>query len=205
MSTDRIILESAAGELRARGFDVYREPLPDFLADEAPDAVAFRGSDKFAVAIAGEDAASRARLDRLRERVAAQSEWKLVVYSVVGTDPNRAIGVVSKASVEKGISDVYQLMTLGQSKAALLLAWAALEALGRLNLPDSLTRPQTPASLLEALASEGIVDPDDADRLRRMGVLRDRVMHGGLDSVPDTGDLARFILVLKLGLDRARS
>jgi uncharacterized protein YutE (UPF0331/DUF86 family) len=69
--------------------------------------------------------------------------------------------------------------TLGP-RFALLPAWAALEAAARVLVPDQLARPQPSSRLLELLASEGYVTPEEADALREISHLRNRAAHGDL-------------------------
>ncbi len=61
------------------------------------------------------------------------------------------------------------------------MAWAAFEAAARRLTPAALARPQNPARLVEAMASEGYVTPDEADVLRHVGRARNEVAHGRLD------------------------
>ena len=59
-----------------------------------------------------------------------------------------------------------------------MMAWAALEAAGRALLPRNLARPQPANELIEALVSEGIVTPTEADSLRKTISLRNAATHG---------------------------
>ena len=65
-------------------------------------------------------------------------------------------------------------------------------------------RPQRPASLVEALASEGYVTPDEADSLRAAILIRNAAVHGS--PVPDVeaGLLDRFLTILKTLADILR-
>jgi hypothetical protein len=87
--------------------------------------------------------------------------------------------------------------------AALLTGWAVFEAAARALLPDSLKRPQPPARLIEALASEGYIMPDEADLLRRLSRTRNEVAHGRLDLTPSADDVALLIAVTRSMLEPA--
>jgi uncharacterized protein YutE (UPF0331/DUF86 family) len=86
------------------------------------------------------------------------------------------------------------------------MAWATFEALSRALLPGKFTRPQSPGRLVEELTSEGHVTPNEADVLRRLAVLRNRLIHGDLRASAEPVDLAQFVAVLKtlVGLLPAR-
>ena len=87
--------------------------------------------------------------------------------------------------------------------AALLTGWAVFEAAARALLPSSLIRPQPPARLIETLASEGYVTPDEADMLRRISRTRNELAHGRLDLTPSRDDVAMLIAVTRSMLEPA--
>jgi uncharacterized protein YutE (UPF0331/DUF86 family) len=80
---------------------------------------------------------------------------------------------------------------------ALIMAWAALEAIGRALLPEKFGRPQTPERLVELLAHEGYLTPDEADTVRPLIELRNTAVHGALDSAVNEQSLGHFILILQ--------
>ncbi|SRR5579862_451216 len=199
---ERTVLEGVSADLRSQGYDVFVEPaqqiLPMFLKGMSPDAIAVREDKKLVLEITHEGVSSRQRLEALRKKVSSQNEWELVVIPITGPDPAKNIDVVSKQSIEKNVADVETLLNSGQLTAGLLLAWATLEALGRLLLPSNLARPQTPGRLVEVLATHGYVTPDDADNLRQIAKMRNGVVHGGLDLSLEPAQLGKLVLVLKL-------
>jgi uncharacterized protein YutE (UPF0331/DUF86 family) len=81
--------------------------------------------------------------------------------------------------------------------AALLTGWAVFEAAARALLPSSFPRPQPAARLIETLASEGHVTPDEADRLRGISRTRNEVAHGRLDLTPSRDDVAQLIAMTR--------
>lgn len=101
-------------------------------------------------------------------------------------------------------------MNEGLLAPALLMSWATLEALGRTLLPERLVRPQTPGRLVEVLATDGYVTPSEADRLRELARVRNRLIHGGLQVKIASKDIKAFRGILKglldlLGLERTSS
>jgi uncharacterized protein YutE (UPF0331/DUF86 family) len=68
-----------------------------------------------------------------------------------------------------------------------------------------LPRPQPPGALLEAMAGEGCLTPDEADRLRQFVDVRNRVAHGGLGVEVASKDIEAVVAVLKTLLAHLRS
>jgi len=72
------------------------------------------------------------------------------------------------------------LATGGHHAAALVSTWAALEALARLASSGGEAGPSSasPLQAIQALAADGFVESEVADRLRGLARLRDAVVHG---------------------------
>jgi hypothetical protein len=139
----------------------------------------------------------------LRERFAGHPDWELrFVYAPpVNSDAN--IPVVSKQTVSEHLDRLEASVEAMGLAAALLTGWALFEAAARALLPSSLTRPQSPARLIETLASEGYVTPDEADMLRRVSRTRNEIAHGRLDLTPSRDDVALLIAVTRSVLEPA--
>jgi uncharacterized protein YutE (UPF0331/DUF86 family) len=86
----------------------------------------------------------------------------------------------SRETIAAHLKEVSQLLDAGFVEPAMLLSWAALEAIGRKLMAKELSRPQTPGRLIQILAREGYVTPDEADILRRLAETRNRFIHGVL-------------------------
>ncbi len=127
-----------------------------------------------------EGPSSKGRLDRLRELLSGQSEWELRVYWISPSNTPEAINVVPSKDIKQAIDTIEDLSDKKLFAPALLMAWATLEALGRASLPDRLVRPQTPGRLVEVLAADGYITPNEADRLRQLAKVRNRLIHGEL-------------------------
>jgi hypothetical protein len=207
---ERSVLDTMMPELEADGFRVVIHPkqdtLPLFLQGYQPDMVAYKDTKNLAIEITAQapaTPASRLKERLLRERFAGHPDWELrFVYAPpLSSDAN--IPAVSKQTVSEHIDRLDASMDAMGPTAALLTGWAVFEAAARALLPSSLTRPQPPARLIEALASDGYVTPDEADMLRRLSRTRNDVAHGRLDLTPSRDDVALLIAVTRSLLEPA--
>ena len=78
------------------------------------------------------------------------------------------------------------------------------EATARLAEPLNFTRPQPSARLVEFLASQGYVTPDEAGLLRSLGRLRNAASHGSLDLSVDRQSLVKLVAITQGLLDMAK-
>lgn len=208
IETEAAILESILPKLRAEGYDVFRNPpqklLPDFMADYRPDAIAIGRGKKLAIEIVGARPLSPAKLSKLQERFAPESGWELrLVYA--GSQPaTQSIESMPDTSIERSLATVGQLNDAGLTQPALLIAWASFEALGRRLLPNHFKRPQTPGRLVEILAQEGHLMPDEADAARQLIASRNRLTHGDLDVQIDKAQIKHFASILGTLLSLAK-
>jgi uncharacterized protein YutE (UPF0331/DUF86 family) len=81
--------------------------------------------------------------------------------------------------------------------AALLLAWAALEASARANAPETFSRPQSTARLVEVLANEGQITPSEADRLRDISRKRNLLAHGDFQTAVSADEVLELLKLTK--------
>ena len=94
--------------------------------------------------------------------------------------------------------EIRELADGGHFGPALLLAWATLEAIGRLLALGQFQRPQTPGRLVQVLASEGYLTPNEADELRLLADKRNKVVHGELQTRISRSEVNRFADVLTM-------
>ena len=195
------LLESIVPKLEAEGYTVYVHPsrtiLPPFMRNYVPDLVALGDPKNLAVEIVREGVAADTKLKRLQDSFRESKDWELRVYFVRPTNGDADLGVVSKAEIEDSMRSLEKAASDGQSHAALLIAWATFEALGRALLPERFKRPQTPGRLIEVLASAGHITPTEAETLRRLADVRNHFIHGNLNITVDVDELSGFIGVLK--------
>lgn len=206
---ERAVLDTMVPELEADGFRVVihprRDTLPTFLQGYQPDMVAYKDDKKLAIEIKAHTHVTRgSKLQErvLRERFAGHPDWEFRFVYAAPVNSDADIPVVSKQTVSEHLDRLDASVGAMGTTAALLTGWAVFEAAARALLPSSLTRPQPPARLIETLATEGYVTPDEADILRRLSRMRNQVAHGRLDLTPSPDDVAVLIAVTRsvLGL-----
>jgi uncharacterized protein YutE (UPF0331/DUF86 family) len=200
-SSEAEVMESLLPKYQAEGFDVYVNPspsiLPPFMQAYRPDAIALKKDKKIAIEVVGSSARSDQKIQTLQSLFADQSDWELRVFYASPVASNKSLEIVSTAAISESIQRVVDLKQAGHLLPALVMAWAAFEAVGRALLPHQFQRPQTPARLVEVLGSEGYITPEEADKLRLASAVRNAVVHGQLDSTVDKEMLETFVAVLK--------
>jgi uncharacterized protein YutE (UPF0331/DUF86 family) len=162
-----------------------------------PDAIALKKDKKIAIEVVGSNANSNQKIMTLQSLFADHDDWELRVFYASPVASNKSVEVASIPAINESIQGVIDLKEAGHLSPALVMAWATFEAVGRALLPDQFQRPQTPARLVEVLASEGYITPDEADTLRAATTIRNAVVHGQLDSTVDKKMLDGFVAVLK--------
>ncbi len=184
----------------ARGLTFYVNPprkiVPDFLGNYRPDAIA-RGSEGGIIieVMHRRSREGETQLAEISKRISHQKGWEFrVIYlnpSVDGTPP---IEKPTWPQLRAALGESEVLAAGGHHAAALVSAWAALEALARLTSgggagPSS----ASPLQAVQALAADGFVESEVADRLRGLARLRDAVVHGDL-SVDVTADQVEMLV-----------
>lgn len=136
-------------------------------------------------------------LTALSEALKNRDGWELRVYYVAPASVPKPIDIATPSSVQRAINAVVQLAEEDRLEPALLMAWSTFEALGRILLPEKFSKPQTPARLIEVLASYGQLTPTEADKVRELATVRNRLIHGGLETPVSKPSLLEFIDVLR--------
>lgn len=192
--SERAWESSALQDLRraseARGLTFYVKPprkaVPDFLGNYQPDAIA-RGSDG-GIIIQVKHRRGRegeTQLAELSEKISRQKGWEFrVIYLNPAVDGTLPIKKPTWAQLHAALKESEALAAGGHHAAALVSAWAALEALARLASSggEAGSSNASPLRAVQALAEEGFVENEVADRLRRLAKLRDAVVHGDLSA-----------------------
>jgi Uncharacterized conserved protein len=199
-NVENLLLDRIAAELVADGYDVFREPqqqlLPEFLAGFTPDAIAIGKAKNLVIELVRQDARAREKLRRIQEQLKGRPEWELRVV-VVPASSSPVIAQSDIAEINEHLSEIDELIAQKRLSAALLIAWATFEAIGRRISPTEFGRPQTPGRLVEVLARDGEIMPDEADLLRRLAELRNHLIHGVLHVAPNQEAIEQFAAVLK--------
>jgi REase_AHJR-like protein len=198
----RQVLKQLVPRLEAEGYTVYLQPsrhlLPSFMEGYIPDAIALGPNKNLAIEVIVEGPSSKPKADRIKHRFEEVKDWELRVYYVRPTNRTDALQAMTKETIDSSISSVETLVSEGETLAALLIGWATFEALGRALSPDKFARPQSPARLIEVLATDGLITPSEADFLRTLASARNELIHGILDQSVDMAQLSKFIDILKM-------
>jgi hypothetical protein len=173
----------------ARGFTFYINPprdlLPEFLGDFRPDAIAKGPGGGIVVQVLRSGApASKGDLADIAKRISSQSGWEFrAIYARAPADEMAEIPVPTTRQILDALSEGDTLVKAGHDAAALVAAWAVLEALSRLAIvqgeatpPSALSAAQT----VQTLAAHGYLEQEDADRLRTLAIPRNAAVHGDL-------------------------
>lgn len=178
----RDFLQSLMPGYEADGFSVFINPprrmLPSFMRGYQPDAIAIKEDSKIAIEIKRDAAQQGARIEEIRKLFGEHPEWELRLYYIPNLPDSEEIQAPAIPEIDTALAEADQLKRASHLGAALMVAWAALEAASRAVLPEYLARPQAANRLIEILASEGMVTPSEADNLRNTLRLRNAVSHG---------------------------
>jgi hypothetical protein len=190
---EEALLESRLSYLEADGFKVFirpsREVLPEFMKSYRPDAIARRGDEKIAIEVVSDPRRWAETTEQLRNLFAQHPDWKLELMYIPPQTEDLLIEAPSKEAIERNVERLSaEIDALGPAPA-LLAAWSAFEAAARLLAPNRLARPQPAARLLEVLASEGYLNPEEADGARRIAHVRNRAAHGDFGIVVSVKDV----------------
>ncbi len=178
------VLDLLLPKLREEGYEVFLHPpadlLPSFMSGYSPDAIALKPDRKLAIEVVADGKSVSNRLTVARALLDKHPDWQLRVYLASDVQESRSIDLTAPKEIGSSLREIERLLDGGFTRSALLQGWATLEAAVRAQSPHSYVKPQTVSGLLEAVASEGVVTPDEADRLREAGTMRNRVAHGDL-------------------------
>ena len=187
------ILEEVQRTLIEDGYEVVLQPnsllVPAFLSGYQPDAIAFRSDKNLIIVVASQSPDTERHIGALRKKLAGQHSWELRLIWTTPGEKSVTLPPSSPIDISETILEIEQLSALEHYRPALLLGWAALEALGRLSLPTELGRPQSPARLIDQLAFNGKLNPNDADNLRDIIQKRNGLIHGDLGAAISKSDI----------------
>lgn len=194
------ILRNEVLELEADGYQVFvspsRELRPAFFGDFVPDAIALRSDKKLAVKVVNRSAASNGQYSRISDVMRTEKPWELRLIFIDTARKPVPVDVQNVAAIRSKQDELQTLGAEGHFTIAMLLAWATIEAAARRLDPHKFRVPQTPGRIVQELAGEGYLTPDEADFLRGLAVKRNRFVHGDLavDVAADEIDKVRSII-----------
>ena len=177
--------------LREQGYEFVRNPdpkmLPNFLKDFQPDAIATGIKPSLLIEVFQREGKREAeKVRKLQSLLKGQDDWDLRVIYFSSLKPK--LYSLERAMIRNAAHKTQQLANI-DSGAALLFAWSTLEAAARERMGLVGEHPLTAASLVNALASEGVVNQLDAKELFEIAKVRDEVAHGQLNLLPTIDQL----------------
>jgi hypothetical protein len=181
------VIARVAEDYRRRGYDVDVEPrgarLPEFLADFRPHLIARSPTDSVVVEVkVGTRTSAAERLREVVERVNSQPGWRFSLVFVSPDEPDQISEqqLAPLSLSEERVRNAEALIRSGQSEAAFLLFFSALEGIlrflgHRAQLPlESLP----PSALIRELYSAGEINGTQFELLMSLLPIRNRLVHG---------------------------
>ena len=195
------VFQALLPQLEADGFEVFLHPartmLPPFLQSYRPDAIALKPGRNLAIEIISSERSAQPKVESLRELFSNHADWELRVIYAPPRIAEQDISISSRELIEDHLPHVIAAYDAIGPAASLLIAWSVFEAAARSLMPEHLGKAQTPARLLETLASDGYITPGEAETLRRLGRLRNEAAHGRLDVTLTRDDLDEIVHITR--------
>lgn len=195
-------LESFRRAYESKGFTYIVHPseaqLPAFMRPYRPDAIAVKNDEGIAIEVKRRpNRSSESELAKIRERFDGQADWKLHV-AYMGSDAVSSLTIPSSdfSLVQDKADDVRWLVGHHKVGPAFVLAWSLLEAAARTAVKGEPSRPWTPGTIVQTLASEGYLDKGLEERLRPLIEVRNRIVHGELTLEPTRDDIETVLLAI---------
>jgi uncharacterized protein YutE (UPF0331/DUF86 family) len=168
-----------------------REQLPAFLGSYVPDALAQKPGHNVAIEVKRRPSPpTEPALKDIRRLFEGHSDWQFHVV-FMGTDPLQSTEIPTSApgAVRGRVDEIRALIVQGHHRAAFIMAWSLLEAALRALTSETVSRPRTPGTVLQTLATKGYIEPDIEGRMRSLIDLRNRIVHGDLAAEPAPADI----------------
>jgi hypothetical protein len=203
---EEAVLETLVPDLEAEGYQVLVHPqraaLPEFMRAYQPDAIAVKRDKKIAIEVKTSAAPhTERRIQQIREIFTAHPEWEFRLVYAPPRSPELRLPKPSRDIVLENAKRIPEILDESGPLAALLTGWSVLEAAARFLMPTEMAKPQTPARLLETLASTGYLTPEEADNLRPLGRLRNEAAHGRLDVPANQSQIEQLAHVVQKMLE----
>ena len=200
------ILQRLLPELEAEGYEVYIQPrkplIPPFFGAFQPDALAMRSDKNLVIEVMRRSPDADKKIENISALLRGQEKWELRVEWLTPTSDTPKLVVQKIEALRTGITEIKQLIIEGHREPSLLMSWATFEAVARAMVSDKFGRPQTPARLLQILASDGYITPTEADQLRVLADKRNRLIHGEMQVRVSEAELNNFVAVLETMLQQ---
>jgi hypothetical protein len=174
------VVRDIAASYRAKGYAVRaraKVPTDDGRQLEV-DLLAERGAETVLVEVRLTNFAGSQHALRDYADLAHRKGWRFVI-AVADSKNVEEVEVPAPQAVRARITEARKLDL--QSDAALLMAWAVLEAAARLALAKAghrVVRSKAPTALVQELASLGRITPQEERDLMAFAAKRNRLAHG---------------------------
>ena len=200
-SAESLVLERLVPDLKSQGYDVFIHPdrqiVPPFLGTYVPDVIALRDDKNLVIEIEQQRSGrSEDFLQDLAKRFEGQTGWEFRIVWVNPSETSDGLAPQTPEAIAKRLDEISGLLKAGFVEPAMLTSWATFEAVGRKLMAKEFSRPQSPGRLIQVLAKEGHVTPDEADILRKLADSRNRFIHGELSASVSRSDVESFIGIL---------
>ena len=176
------VLERYASRWLSHGYRLIKNPhgsdLPSFLGSYRPDAILLGPTNIVVEVLYKGQTDAPEKIEAIRSMLAGRAGWRLeIIYA--GVQPQN----FAPTSPDRLRETLDHIEALDEGDpGAFLMLWPVLEAATRILAPAETRRAQSPGRVVELLAAEGHVVPNDADLLRQSAALRNRLIHGELDT-----------------------
>ncbi|AWN41555.1 HepT-like ribonuclease domain-containing protein [Methylobacterium durans] len=208
--TERHFIERLRPHYEAKGYDFVPYPgpdrLPEFMGGYRPDAIALKGDHKIAIEVKNRKTPhADLSLKRIQQLFERHHDWQLRIMFVGGdTQAGISIPASTPEIVRRHLTEVTELIKHAQPRAAFLVGWSLLEAIARIVEPASDKRPYSPGTIIQTLAMNGYIDPEVEGKVRSLISMRNRIVHGDLETEPSKMELDLLLKVIVSILDRLR-
>jgi len=208
IESERRLLELLRPRYEAQGYTFIEYPsgeaLPAVLKGFNPDAIAIGPQKNIAIEIKLRPGrSSEERLEALSERLRQHPDWELrVIYGDELDLAEEPPPVTTRAEIEKQIEEAEAVSEAGHHRAALILVWAALEAIARMVAPgEGVGGTRAARQVLEILERHGRLTFEEAARLRDALLLRNAVVHGDYQREVGRADVELLVRAAQTALD----
>lgn len=210
-------LQRIAETYRDQGYTVTLLPneiqLPPFARDFAVEIAGQRGTEGVLVAVkrSRDDLAADTNVQRYAEVTGSQPGWRFD-FAILESEKPMARELqnardYSASDIAQSLNEAERLVDLGFSRAAVIAAWAALEAAMRMRLRVAGQEAgwgSVSNQMVKELYSAGDLSPDEFQVITSASQLRNQIVHGfsyelADDQKPDTdvhllSDIARRLV-----------